>query len=174
MTCDAFDSLFTVKSPPVNSRQPDGLTSIGGGAFISCTSLALTRLPDGLTHIGDRAFKECTGISRSTLKKSDGHGICRRRHVCHCRPLGAGGCYAQASLNFSLAAAGRHGTEGAAQVLLRVPRLEAGHAVSAVCSLAPSLSRRADDARNLQGGDACVAQAIRTMRGEVVDTPKNK
>ena len=78
VTCDAFDSLFTVKSPPVNSRQPDGLTSIGGGAFISCTSLALTRLPDGLTHIGDRAFKECTGISRSTLKKSDGRRLSRK------------------------------------------------------------------------------------------------
>ena len=46
---------------------PDGLTSIGGHAFMGCTSLALTSLPDGLTSIGDYAFANCTSLALTSL-----------------------------------------------------------------------------------------------------------
>ena len=41
---------------------PDGITSIGQGAFGGCTSLALTSLPSGLTSILNNAFMYCDGL----------------------------------------------------------------------------------------------------------------
>ena len=50
----------------VVANLPDGLTSIGNRAFSNCTALRLN-LPKGLTHIGERAFNNCTALSSLTL-----------------------------------------------------------------------------------------------------------
>jgi len=51
-----------------------GLTSIGNGAFKGafkgCTSLALISLPDGITSIGDYAFSGCTSLALTSLPES--------------------------------------------------------------------------------------------------------
>ena len=42
---------------------PQGVTSIGGGAFQNCTSLASIEIPQGVTRIGDGAFQNCTSLA---------------------------------------------------------------------------------------------------------------
>ena len=49
---------------------PDGVTSIGSGAFYNCTSLASVKIPDSVTSIGKYAFSECTGLT--SVKIPDG------------------------------------------------------------------------------------------------------
>lgn len=46
---------------------PDGLTTIGDKAFISCTNLTSITFPEGLTHIGNNAFDACIGLTSITL-----------------------------------------------------------------------------------------------------------
>ena len=41
---------------------PDGLTSLGDGAFYGCTSLVSIALPNGLTSLGDDTFYRCTAL----------------------------------------------------------------------------------------------------------------
>lgn len=38
---------------------PDGLTSIGDGAFSGCENLISIEIPNSLTTIGERAFSDC-------------------------------------------------------------------------------------------------------------------
>ena len=38
---------------------PDGVTSIGFGSFVYCSSLTSITIPEGVTSIGANAFKEC-------------------------------------------------------------------------------------------------------------------
>ena len=47
---------------------PAGLTSMGDSAFSGCPNLALTSLPAGLTSIGNSAFSGCTGLTSITFK----------------------------------------------------------------------------------------------------------
>jgi hypothetical protein len=54
---------FTV----LESFSGKGLTSIDGGAFYGCTSLAQTSLPAGLTSIGANAFQNCTNLALTSL-----------------------------------------------------------------------------------------------------------
>ena len=42
---------------------PEGVTSIGGGAFGECESLTSIVLPEGVTSIGDYAFYWCTSLT---------------------------------------------------------------------------------------------------------------
>ena len=46
---------------------PDGVTSIGGGAFSYCSSLNSVTLPEGLTSIGSSAFSGCSSLTSVTL-----------------------------------------------------------------------------------------------------------
>jgi len=49
---------------------PDGVTSIGYGAFSRCESLTSITIPDGVTSIGDRAFYECEGLTSIIIPDS--------------------------------------------------------------------------------------------------------
>ena len=64
---------------------PDGLTTIGNHAFISCTALTTLALPDGLTTIGDRASYHCTALATLTLP--DGLCVIHKDAFSHCTAL---------------------------------------------------------------------------------------
>ena len=49
---------------------PEGVTSIGDGAFCGCNSLTSVTIPDGVTSIGDRAFQWCTNLTNVSLPES--------------------------------------------------------------------------------------------------------
>jgi len=42
---------------------PDGVTSIGHGAFSGCSGLTSITIPDGVTSIGHGAFSGCSGLT---------------------------------------------------------------------------------------------------------------
>ncbi len=46
---------------------PNGVTSIGHGAFAGCTSLTGITIPNSVTNIGDLAFDGCTGLTGITV-----------------------------------------------------------------------------------------------------------
>ena len=49
---------------------PDSVTSIGGGAFIGCSSLTSITIPDSVTEIGGDAFGGCTSLTSITIPVS--------------------------------------------------------------------------------------------------------
>ena len=49
---------------------PSSLTTIGGGAFIDCSSLTSLTFPNSLTTIGAGAFKDCSSLTSLTLPNS--------------------------------------------------------------------------------------------------------
>ena len=53
-----------------NSFVPDSVTSIGEGAFSSCTGLKSITIPDSVTSIGVNAFNSCTGLKSITIPDS--------------------------------------------------------------------------------------------------------
>ena len=50
---------------------PEGVTSIGSGAFSGCTGLTSITIPDSVTSIGDSAFYGCSGLTSITI----GNGV---------------------------------------------------------------------------------------------------
>ena len=46
---------------------PEGVTTIGDGAFRECSSLTSVTLPEGVTTIGEYAFKGCSSLTSVTL-----------------------------------------------------------------------------------------------------------
>ena len=46
---------------------PDGVTSIGGHAFMSATSLVEIEIPNSVTSIGDGTFNDCTSLTRVSI-----------------------------------------------------------------------------------------------------------
>ncbi len=46
---------------------PDGVTTIGNGAFVFCKALTHVTIPEGVTTIGDYAFSGCTALTDMTL-----------------------------------------------------------------------------------------------------------
>ncbi len=53
-----------------NITIPDGVTTIGGGAFHSCIYLTNITIPDGVTTIGLSAFEDCTRLTNITIPNS--------------------------------------------------------------------------------------------------------
>ena len=49
---------------------PEGVTSIGGGAFFGCTGLMSVTIPEGVTLIGDRTFSGCSRLTSVTIPES--------------------------------------------------------------------------------------------------------
>ncbi len=49
---------------------PNGVTTIGNGAFSSCNALTSITIPDGVTSIGDSAFSSCNGLTDITIPNS--------------------------------------------------------------------------------------------------------
>ena len=48
----------------------EGVTSIGGSAFQSCSSLASITIPEGVTSIGNKAFQSCLSLASITIPES--------------------------------------------------------------------------------------------------------
>lgn len=46
---------------------PEDVTTIGNGAFYSCTALESVTIPNSVTSIGGRAFYQCTGLTTVTI-----------------------------------------------------------------------------------------------------------
>ena len=72
------DGLFLIYSGELNSVAyaaiegdsvtiPDGVTSIGYGAFFGCSSLTSITIPDSVTSIGRSAFKGCSSLTSITI-----------------------------------------------------------------------------------------------------------
>ena len=53
-----------------NVTIPDGVTKIGEGAFLYCTSLESVVIPDSVTQIGVGAFSACTSLSSVVIPNS--------------------------------------------------------------------------------------------------------
>lgn len=49
---------------------PDGVTSIGDGAFIGCSYLSNVTIPEGVTTIGELTFRDCSGLTSISLPTS--------------------------------------------------------------------------------------------------------
>ena len=49
---------------------PDGITSIGDGAFTKCSALTSVTISDSITSIGDTAFYSCDSLTSITIPKS--------------------------------------------------------------------------------------------------------
>jgi hypothetical protein len=49
---------------------PNGVTTIGRGAFGGCASLTGINIPNGVTSIGNNAFAACTSLASITIPNS--------------------------------------------------------------------------------------------------------
>ena len=49
---------------------PNGVTSIGKGAFALCQEMTRVKIPHSVTSIGERAFWGCTGLKSVLIPKS--------------------------------------------------------------------------------------------------------
>ena len=49
---------------------PEGVTSIGDGAFYGCDSLTSVTIPEGVSSIGDGAFYDCDSLTSVTIPSS--------------------------------------------------------------------------------------------------------
>ncbi len=49
---------------------PEGVTSIGDGAFYDCSSLTAITIPEGVTSIGNEAFFDCSSLTTITIPES--------------------------------------------------------------------------------------------------------
>ena len=68
LQCNKLDKKLYVNGEEVTELViPDGVTSIGDGAFLDCTGLTSVTIPSSVTSIGDYAFSWCTGLTSVTI-----------------------------------------------------------------------------------------------------------
>ena len=60
-------SAFTGNQEILHLQIGEGITEIGPGAFVNCTSLQTVEFPEGLLKMGHRAFMGCTGLKEVTI-----------------------------------------------------------------------------------------------------------
>ena len=58
---------YSVKETITEVEIQDGVTSIGNGAFDSCSKLASVTIPNAVTSIGNSAFSWCTALTSVTI-----------------------------------------------------------------------------------------------------------
>ena len=59
--------LVRYRGPGGDVTIPEGVTSIGKGAFYGCESLTSVTIPEGVTSIGDSAFSWCKSLTSVTI-----------------------------------------------------------------------------------------------------------
>lgn len=64
-----------------NTKIPNGVTSIGQGAFSGCSGLIGIELPSSVTEIGYQAFDSCSGLEN--LKVAEGNAVYDSRENCN-------------------------------------------------------------------------------------------
>lgn len=64
-------SRGTISTEVTKVNIPNGVTSIGDGAFERCTSLTSITIPDSVTSIGDGAFVDCTSLANIYYKGTE-------------------------------------------------------------------------------------------------------
>ena len=52
---------------------PEGITSIGDGAFFSCASLTSVTIPDSVVHVGANPFADCSSLN--SIRVSPSHPV---------------------------------------------------------------------------------------------------
>ena len=62
---------------------PEGVTSIGEGAFYQCSGLRSITIPEGVTSIGGMAFRGCENLTEVNLPKSLDHITMLAFQECH-------------------------------------------------------------------------------------------
>ena len=65
-----YDYAFSCCSSLTSVTIPDGVTSIGYGAFRNCTSLTSITIPDSVTSIDEKAFDGCGSLTSVTIPDS--------------------------------------------------------------------------------------------------------
>jgi hypothetical protein len=63
-------TLIGYLGTPVNVTIPNGVTSIGAGAFADCSSLSSVSIPNTVFNIGDNAFYWCINLTGVTIPDS--------------------------------------------------------------------------------------------------------
>ena len=67
---NAFNGCSSLRSLDGNVKIPSSVTSIGSGAFKSCSILDGVTLPEGVTTIGDNAFNGCEKLKELNIPSS--------------------------------------------------------------------------------------------------------
>ena len=68
----AFASCTSLASIDI----PNSVTTIGVAAFVSCTSLASVNIPNSVTTIGEGAFYNCTSLASISVASDNPYYIC--------------------------------------------------------------------------------------------------
>ena len=58
---------YAVANTETSYSIPEGVTSIGEGAFQDCSGLTSITIPEGVTSIGWNAFQDCSGLTSITI-----------------------------------------------------------------------------------------------------------
>ena len=85
MTYSSAKNFYLNNELVTNLTIPDGVTSIGDGAFSGCSGLTSITIPDGVTSIGGCAFSGCSGLTSITIP--DGVTSIGRYAFEYCRGL---------------------------------------------------------------------------------------